>query len=450
MNTARNVLIALLRLIFHFSNGRATGGDHRSAESNAMYKDRALQSGGQASTAAAARPAPLARGREFLSIPGPTNVPESVLQAMHRPAVDIYAEELLETTERCLSDLKAVLRTEGSTYIYIANGHGAWEAALTNTLSRGDHVLVLESGRFARGWGEQGDLLGLNVEILPGDWRRAVDVSAVEARLKADTTHEIKAVMVVQIDTASGVVNDIAAIRAAIDAANHPALYMVDGIASVGCMEFEMDRWNVDVSVTCSQKGLMMTPGLSFLAASTKAKAAHLNAGLRTAYWDWTARDYGENYRKFCGTAPEHMLFGLRAALELLFEEGIENAWLRHLGLAAATHAAVEVWATAGALEFNVTKPQERSPSVTTILTPGFDPQNLRNFARQNCGVVLGSGIGDLTGKAFRIAHMGYANAPMVLGTIGATEVSLQAMGIPHGEGGVQAAVTALNRHFQV
>ena len=413
-----------------------------------MYKDHASKSGEPASARPVIRPVPLARGREFLSIPGPTNVPEVVLQAMHRPAVDIYADELLATTAQCLADLKTVFRTEGSTYIYIANGHGAWEAALTNTLSRGDHVLVLESGRFAKGWGDQGGQLGLKVEILPGDWRKAVDPAAVEARLKADTTHSIKAILVVQIDTASGVVNDIPAIRAAIDAVRHPALYMVDGIASVGCMEFEMDKWAVDVSITCSQKGLMMTPGLSFVAASPKAKAAHLKADLRTSYWDWTPRDLPENYRKYCGTAPEHMLFGLRAAFGLLFEEGLENAWARHLGLAAAVQAAVEVWAKGGALEFNIINPVERAPAVTTMLTPGFDPEQLRDFARVNCGVVLGSGIGDLTGKAFRIAHMGYANAPMVLGTLGVTELALKALGLPHGEGGVQAAVAALARHF--
>nr|WP_276557200.1 aminotransferase class V-fold PLP-dependent enzyme [Prosthecomicrobium hirschii] len=413
-----------------------------------MYQDHASKTGGPAPARPKAAPVPLARGREFLSIPGPTNVPDVVLQAMHRPAVDIYADELLATTGHCLETLKAVFRTEGSTYIYIANGHGAWEAALTNTLSRGDHVLVLESGRFARGWGDQGEFLGLTIEVLPGDWRKAVDPAAVEARLKADTLHAIKAILVVQIDTASGVVNDIPAIRAAIDAAGHPALFMVDGIASVGCMEYEMDRWAIDVSVTCSQKGLMMTPGLSFVAASPKAKAAHRTAGLRTAYWDWTARDLPENYRKFCGTAPEHMLFGLEASLGLLFEEGLERVWARHLGLAAAVQAAVAVWAEGGALEFNVLAPAERSPAVTTILTPGFDPQALRDFTRQNAGVVLGSGIGDLTGKAFRIAHMGYANAPMVLGTLGATEVALKALGLPIGDGGVQAALTALQRHF--
>jgi alanine-glyoxylate transaminase/serine-glyoxylate transaminase/serine-pyruvate transaminase len=397
----------------------------------------------------AASPASLARGREFLSIPGPTNVPEAVLQAMHRPAVDIYAPELLATTARCLADLKTVFRTTGDTYIYIANGHGAWEAALTNTLRRGDRILVLESGRFARGWGEQGPLLGLDVEILPGDWRRAVDPVAVEARLSADTGHTIKAVLVVQIDTASGVVNDIPAIRRALDATGHPALLMVDGIASVGCMVFEMDAWGVDVALTCSQKGLMMTPGLSFVAASPKAKAAHATADLRTAYWDWSARDLPENYRKFCGTAPEHMLFGLQAALGLLFEEGLENAWARHRALAAAAQAAVAVWAEGGALEFNIHAGPERSASVTTVLTPGFDPERLRAFVRQNCGVVLGSGIGDLTGKAFRIAHMGYANAPMLLGTLGATDVGLKALGIPHGAGAMDAAVGVLAGCFK-
>ena len=412
-----------------------------------MFKDDASKSRGPVGLGG--RPAPLARGREFLSIPGPTNVPEVVLQAMHRPAVDIYADDLLATTRQCLQDLKTVFRTEGSTYIYIANGHGAWEAALTNTLSRGARVLVLESGHFAKGWGDQGAMLGLDVEVLPGDWRRAVDPAAVEARLRADTTHAIAAVLVVQIDTASGVVNDIPAIRAAIDVAKHPALLMVDGIASIGCTRFEMDRWSVDLAVTCSQKGLMMTPGLSFVAASAKAKAAHRKAGLRTAYWDWTARDLPENYRKFCGTAPEHMLFGLRTALGLLFEEGLEGAWARHIGLATAVQAAIDVWAKGGALAFNITEPAERSPAVTTILTPGFDPQRLRDFARDNLGVILGSGIGELTGKAFRIAHMGYSNAPMVLGTLGATEVALGALDLPHGSGGVQAAVAALARHFE-
>jgi alanine-glyoxylate transaminase/serine-glyoxylate transaminase/serine-pyruvate transaminase len=415
-------------------------------ESNiAMFQDHAAKPVAHSTVVS---PAPLARGREFLSIPGPTNVPDVVLQAMHRPAVDIYAPDLLNATQQLLADLKKVFRTEGSTYINISNGHGAWESALTNTMSRGDHILVLESGRFALGWGDQADLLGLTVEILPGGWRHAVDPTALEARLKADTAREIKAILVVQIDTASGVVNDIPALRRAIDAANHPALFMVDGIASVGCMEFEMDKWGVDVAITCSQKGLMMVPGLSFVAASEKAKAIHKSATLRTAYWDWTARDLPENYRKFCGTAPGPMLFGLQASLKLLFEEGIENAWARHAALARATQAAVAIWAEGNALEFNILNPNERAPSVTTVLTPGFDPEALRCFARDNCGLILGSGIGELTGKAFRIAHMGYANAPMVLGTLTTTEVALKALGVPHGMGAIDAAISALANHF--
>lgn len=415
-----------------------------------MFDDDHLTAAGSAAASrGSAGPVPLARGREFLSIPGPTNIPETVLAAMHRPALDIYADELMAATDRCLKDLGTVFRTKtASVAMYIANGHGGWEAAVTNTLSRGDRVLVLESGRFARGWGEMGEMLGIEVEVLPGDWRKAVDPAAVEARLRADRGHAIEAILVVQVDTASGVVNDIPAIRAAIDAAGHPALFMVDGIASIGCMPYEMDAWGIDVTVTASQKGLMMTPGLAFTAAGPKAWAAHAKANLRTAYWDWTAREMPESYRKFCGTAPAHLLFGLSASLDLLFAEGLEAAWARHAALARATHAAVEVWSAGGALAFNILDPAERSASVTTVITPGFDPEVLRRFARENCGVILGSGIGDLTGKAFRIAHMGYANAPMVLGTLGAAEIALKALGIPHGSGGVQAAVEALAAHF--
>lgn len=391
----------------------------------------------------------LARGREFLSIPGPTNVPEVVLAAMHRPSVDIYAEDLFETTRSILADLKKVFRTDaGSTYAYIANGHAGWEAVTTNVLSRGDKVLVLASGRFALVWGEQAGMLGVDAEVLAGSWREAVDPAAVEARLRADVGHAIRAIMVVQIDTASGVVNDVPAIRAAIDAAGHPALLMVDGIASIGCMPFEMDAWGVDVALTASQKGLMMIPGLAYVAAGPKALAAHATAGLRAAYWDWSARDLGDGYRKFCGTAPAHALFGQRAAFDLLFEEGLEAVWRRHATLARAVAAAIDRWAEGGAIGFNIADPAKRAASVTTVLTPGFDPETLRAFTRKNLGVILGSGLGDLSGRAFRIAHMGYANAPMVLGTLGAIEIALKALKIPHGAGGVEAAVAAMADHF--
>jgi alanine-glyoxylate transaminase/serine-glyoxylate transaminase/serine-pyruvate transaminase len=373
-------------------------------------------------------------------------VPDEILAAMHRPAVDIYGGELIGITESCLADLRRVFRTAGPVYIYIGNGHGAWEAALANVLSAGDTVLVLESGRFAAGWGEMAEMMGAGVETLTGDQRRAVDPAALEARLREDRDRSIKAILVVQIDTASGVVNDIAALRRAIDAAGHGALLMVDAIASLATMPFEMDEWGVDVAVTCSQKGLMMPPGLSFVAAGARALAVHGEAGFRTRYWDWTARDGELHYLKYCGTPPVHMLFGLRRSLDMLLDEGLENAFTRHRLLADAVHAAVTVWGEGGVLEFNITEAEERAPSVTTILTNGTDPAALLDYCREKCGVVLGIGIGDLGGQAFRIAHMGHINAPMVLGTLAVAETALVALGIPHGKGGVQAAVESLAR----
>ena len=378
-------------------------------------------------------------GREFLSIPGPTTIPDEVLGAMHRAAIDIYSGELLGLTKSCHEDLPKIFRTKAPVYMYIANGHGAWEAALTNTLSRGDKILVLESGRFAVGWGEMGAQMGIEVEILPGDIRRAVDPAAVKARLAADKGGTIKAILVVQVDTASGVFNDIPAIRRAIADTGHEALLMVDTIASLAIMPFEMDQWGIDVSVGASQKGLMMTPGLSFVAAGPRAKAAHAKADLRTRYWDWTAREGHEHYNRYCGTAPEHLLFGLRKALDMIFEEGLESIFERHRLLAGAVRRAVDTWASEGALEYNILKAEERADSVTTIRTE--QGAALQRYCKTKCGVVLGTAIGDLRGRGFRIAHMGHVNAPMVLGTLGAAEMGLVALGIPHGRGGVDAAV---------
>ena len=388
----------------------------------------------------------VSNGRPFLSIPGPTNVPDAVLAAMQRPAVDIYSGEMIGITDSCLKDLAAVFRTQARTYIYAANGQGGREAALTNVLSRGETILVLESGLFAVAWGEMAGMLGVKVEVLKGDPRRAVDPAAVTQRLRADTAREIKAVLVVQIDTASGVVNDIAAIRRAVDAAGHGALLMVDCVASLGCMPFDMDGWGVDVAMAGSQKGLMTPPGLAFTAANERAHAAHQKADLRTRYWDWTFRQGEVHYQKYGGTPPEHLLFGLRAALDLLQAEGLEAAARRHALLAEATRRAVGRWAEGGVLGFNVTAPAERGNSVTTVLVQGREPRPLLDYCRERCGVVLGVGIGDLSGKAFRIAHMGHVNAPMVLGTLGAVEIGLQALKIPHGSGGVQAAVDYLGR----
>jgi alanine-glyoxylate transaminase / serine-glyoxylate transaminase / serine-pyruvate transaminase len=391
----------------------------------------------------------VAKGREFLSIPGPSNVPDEVLAAMHRPAIDIYSGEMISITENCLKDLAAIFRTSGRTYIYAANGHGGWEAAFTNVLSRGDTVLVLESGRFAAGWGEMAKMMGVVIDTLKGDWRRAVDPAAVEGRLRRDAGHAIKAIMVVQIDTASGVVNDIAAIRKAIDAANHPALLMVDCVASLGCMPFDMDGWGVDVAMSGSQKGLMTPPGLAFVAANAKARQVHKCAGLRTLYWDWTLREGEIHYQKYCGTPPEHLLFGLRKAIDMLLGEGLENAFQRHALLAEATRRAVEHWAEGQTIAFNITNPAERANSITNILMQDRDPQPLLNYCRDKCGVILGVGLGEMAGRSFRIAHMGHVNAPMVLGTLGAVEIGLKALRIPHGGGGVQAAVDYLGREVR-
>src|SRR5882724_10309481 len=381
-------------------------------------------------------------GREFLAIPGPTTVPDEVLRAMHRPAVDIYSGPLLALTDGLLRDVARVFNTTGHAYIYIANGHGAWEATLTNVLSKGDKILVLESGRFAIGWGENARRMGVEVEILKGDMRRAVRPAEVEARLKADKTGAIKAVLVAQIDTASGVVNDIAAIGKAMRAAGHDALLMVDAVASLGCMPFEMDAWGVDVAMSGSQKGMMTPPGLGFVAANDRAREIHKKAGLRTPYWDWTEREGEEHYRKYAGTAPVHLLFAHRQAIDMLLEEQLPNVFLRHRLLAEAVRRAVAVWAEGQVLGFNIAEPAERSDTVTTVvMSNGHDPLALQRYCKEKCGVVLGVGIGELSGQAFRIAHMGHVNAPMILGTLGVIEVGLKALEIPHGNGGVEAAI---------
>jgi alanine-glyoxylate transaminase/serine-glyoxylate transaminase/serine-pyruvate transaminase len=381
-------------------------------------------------------------GREFLAIPGPSNMPDEVLRAMHRPALDIYSTQMVELTDSLLRDLSKLFATKGRSYIHIANGHGAWESALSNVLSRGDKVLVLESGRFAIGWGNAAAAMGAEVEVLKGDWRRAIRPTEVEVRLRLDTDHQIKAILAVQVDTASGAFNDIEAIGKAIKATGHPALFMVDVVASLGCMPFEMDEWGIDVAMSGSQKGLMTPPGLGFVAANDRAREVHKTANLRTPYWDWSERDGPEHYRKYAGTAPVHLLFALRQAIDMLFDEQLENVFLRHRLLGEAVRRAVGVWAEGQVLGFNIAEPGERSDTVTTVMmSNGYDPTALHDYCKQKCGVVLGVGIGDLAGQAFRIAHMGHINAPMILGTLGVIEVGLKALDIPHGKGGTEAAI---------
>ncbi len=388
----------------------------------------------------------LSHGRHLVSIPGPSVIPDRVLAAMGRAMPNIYEGALVETSKGILAELPGVARTRGHGFIAIANGHGAWDMALSNTLSRGDKVLVLESGRFAPGWGDQARMMGIEVETLNARPRRAVDPAAVEERLRADKAHAIKAILVVQVDTASSVWNDIAAIRKAIDAAGHPALYMVDCIASLACMEYEMDAWGVDVTVGGSQKGLMVPPGLGFTWANEKAMAAHAKAGLRTAYWDWTKRLSGDShYWRYAGTPPISHLYALREAMNMIAEEGMENVWARHRVLADAVRAAVAAWSTPGGLDFNVTEPAERSDSVTTVRTGPADPAQLRRICDQQAGLTLGIGLGEeLEKHTFRIGHMGHLNPPMVLGTLATAEAALTAMGVKLGASGAAAAAASV------
>lgn len=387
-------------------------------------------------------------GRDFLSIPGPSVMPDRVLNAMHRPAPNIYEGELPDMVVGLTPDLKRVARTAaGKVAIYVANGHGAWEAAISNTLSRGDKVLVLCCGRFAAGWGDMAAAMGVDAEIVHAADGEPVDPAVLEARLRADARHEIKAVKVVQVDTASSALNDIPALRAAIDAAGHPALFMVDCIACLGSVPFEFDAWGVDVMVAGSQKGLMTPPGLGFVWASEKAWAHR--GDLVTSYWDWRPRSEPEQfYQRFCGTAPTHLLFALREALTMLLdEEGLDNAWARHRVLADAVRACVAEWAAAGTpakgVGFAVNRPEARSDVVTTLHVRGFDPEAMRVYAEAEMGLTLGIGLGKFGGRAFRIGHMGWLNPPMILGTLGATETALDAFGVPL-RSGLGAAAKAI------
>ena len=388
---------------------------------------------------------PIETGRHFLAIPGPTVIPERVMRAMNRPMTNIYEGPLIDLTHSLFPDLKKIAKTSGDCLMYIANGHGAWDAALFNTISAGDHVLVLESGRFAVGWGAQAEQMGAVVETITAPERRGVDPAAVEAHLRADTDHNIKAILVVQVDTATGVWNDIEAIRKAIDAANHPALYMVDCIACFGCVPFEMDAWGVDVTVAACQKGLMTPPGLGFVFANARAMARRMENGCLSSYWDWLPRAQPDMYYKlFCGTAPVNHLFGLREALDMMAEEGLDAVYARHNRLARGVRAAVARWGEGGPIEFNIADPAARSDAVTTILTGDIDAQAIRRLCEDELSLTLGLGIGLDFNSAFRIGHMGHVNEPMVLGVLGTIELALTKSRVSFASGGVEAAVAEL------
>ena len=385
------------------------------------------------------------RGRTFLQTPGPTNIPERVLAAMMRGAVEMAGPEYSNLTLSCFEDLKKIFRTDGTVIGYAANGHGAWEAALVNVLSPGDKILVPETGNFSRGWRQMADALGLETDVIATDWRHAVRPGEVGERLAADRGHEIKAVLMVHTDTATAIDSDVAQIRKAIDEAGHPALYLVDTIAALSMVDFRMDDWGIDVAVGASQKGLMTPPGLSFLAINDKAREAAERSTTPRNYWDWRIRDADEYYRWFCGTPPVNLILGLREALNMIFEEGLQTIFDRHARLATAVRVTVEHWGQAGDVEINAKLAAERSNSVTTIRLPdGIDGEMVRQATRERFDVATASGLGDLAGCSFRIGHMGDVNEPMLLGTLICVEKVLGELGVKLAPGGPIAALDGL------
>ncbi|MCK0143026.1 aminotransferase class V-fold PLP-dependent enzyme [Aliiroseovarius sp. F20344] len=394
----------------------------------------------------------LSHGRTHLAIPGPSVMPDRVLQAMHRAAPNIYAGEVVDMMPGLIGGLKSVARTRHHAVIYVANGHGAWEAALSNTLAAGEKVLSLCTGRFGHGWHEMASALGVNTVIEEFGLKTPVDPSRVEELLRADITHELKAVLLTHVDTSTSILNDVEVVRAAIDAAGHPALLMVDCIASLGCDRFEMDAWGVDVAVAASQKGLMVPPGMGFVFFSDKAAAVRDKLPRVSRYWDWAPRAKPEIfYQYFGGTAPTHHLFGLREALKMIEEEGgVEKVWSRHAHLARAIWAAFDAWGAEGPLQMNVVDPMHRSNAVTSLQIGAPNGTALRNWTEQNTGVTLGIGLGmstpdDPKGDGFfRLGHMGHLNAAMVMGALSAIQSGLTALDIPQGAGALSAAADVI------
>lgn len=390
----------------------------------------------------------LSQGRPYLAIPGPSVTPDRVLNAMHRTSPNIYEGPLHDMTATILADLRRVACTSAHVAIYIANGHGAWEAANTNLFSKGDKALVVATGVFGTSWANSVRRLGVEVEVLDFGKRLRADAGRITEALRADREGKIKAVLLTQTDTASTVKNDVAEVRAAIDAVGHPALLAVDCIASLGCDAFRMDDWGVDVMVAASQKGLMVPPGLGFVWFSDKALRVCKGADLRTPYWDWEARAFAKEYwQYFCGTAPTNHLYGLREALTMILdEEGLPNVWARHERLARMVWTAAEVWGQGGDIALNVERPEERGWSVTSLRVGGGGAGQLRQWCEEKAGVTLGIPLGMAEpgeaayGDYLRIGHMGHVNAHMVLGVLAVIEAGMQALGIAHGKGAVDAA----------
>ncbi|MFQ5705123.1 MAG: pyridoxal-phosphate-dependent aminotransferase family protein [Gemmatimonadales bacterium] len=380
-------------------------------------------------------------GWHFLQLPGPTNIPDRVLRAMDRPTIDHRGPTFAALAHKITSGIREIFKTTGKVVIYPASGSGGWEAALVNTMSPGDGVLLFDHGFFSSQWRHVATRLGLDVEYAPGDWRVAVDPGLVENLLSQDRDRRFKAVLVVHNETSTGVTNPVAAIRKAIDAAGHPALLMVDVVSSLGSIDYRHDEWGVDVAVAGSQKGLMLPPGLGLNAISDKALAACESAALPRSYWDWKEiLEFNED-GFFPYTPATNLLFGLREALKMFQEEGLDNVFARHHRLAVAARSAVEAWG----LEIFARNPAERSNSITAVLVPdGYDADDFRRVTLERYDMSLGGGLGKLKGKVFRIGHLGHVNELMLAGALCGVEMGLAVAGIPFSRGGIAAAMDCL------
>ncbi len=380
-------------------------------------------------------------GRHFLQIPGPTNVPDRILRAMDYPTIDHRGPEFQQLGKSVLAGIRRIFQTEGPVIIFPASGTGAWEAALVNTLSPGDAVLMCETGHFASLWKRMAERLGLAVEFIPGDWRHGVDAAAIEARLAADRDRRFRAVCVVHNETSTGVTSRIDEVRHAIDRAGHPALLMVDTISSLGSIDYRHDAWGVDVTVAGSQKGLMLPPGISFNAISAKALEATKQARLPRSYWDWNEMLAANANGFFPSTPATNLLYGLHEAIAMLLEEGLPNVFSRHQRHAEATRTAVRGWG----LEILCQDPDGHSPALTAVVMPdGHSADALRRIALENFNLSLGQGLGKLADRVFRIGHLGDFNDLTLLGTLGGVEMALCLADVPHRRGGVQAAMDSL------
>mgnify|MGYP001159659840 CR=1 FL=1 len=381
-------------------------------------------------------------GRHFLQIPGPTNVPARVLEAIAQATIDHRGPRFQNLAAEVLERLAAIFRTQGKIVIFPSSGTGAWEAALVNTLSPGDQLLMYETGHFATLWHALAERLGLAPKLVSGDWRSGVDAARLQVLLEQDTDHDIKAVCVVHNETSTGVTSDIPSVRACIDAAAHPALLMVDTISSLGSMDYRHDEWGIDVTIAGSQKGLMLPPGLGFNAISDKALAASRTAALPRAYWDWEAVISGNRNCFFPYTPATNLLFGLREAGDMLLAESLEAVFSRHARFGEATRHAVKTWG----LELLCRNPQEYSNSLTAVMMPEtIDADEFRTLVLERFDMSLGNGLGRLAGKVFRIGHLGDLSDLMLMGSLAGIEMGLQASGVPHQSGGVQSALNYLS-----